>query len=206
MTLIFCRPQILPYIFLSIFPGSIFLHTYCPHYIFVHISQAPHPAIHISFDICRPQILPYIFVLCLLVVIALAVAYRIWRVGIDNFLGFWIWNCRNKYESDFVLVYWKQRWWWCFTFASVMSEQTLATGSRPIRLRLLVALVVPALLVVQVLALALLLLVLVPAPVLLVVTCDLVLAQHLTLHNCGAQLFKHFLCTRIIRIKSVVGA
>ena len=87
-----------------------------------------------------------------------------------------------------------------------MSEQTLATGSRPIRLRLLVALVVPALLVVLVLALVLLLLILVPAPVLLVATCDLVLAQHLTLHNCGAQLFKHFLCTRIIRIKSVDGA
>ena len=41
-------------------------------------------------DILRPQILPYVFVLCLLLVISLAVVYRIWRVGIDNFLGFWI--------------------------------------------------------------------------------------------------------------------
>ena len=41
-----------------------------------------------QFEIARPQILPYIFVLCLTIVIALAVAYRIWRVGIDNFLGF----------------------------------------------------------------------------------------------------------------------
>ena len=94
-----------------------------------------------DFDIFRPQILPYIFVLCLLVVIALAVAYRIWRVGIDNFLGFWIRNWK-KFGPDFLPFLPKyiggkdddEDDASKFVTIVFFSEQTLATGCRPIRL------------------------------------------------------------------------